>query len=1239
MPSSAYDFRIEGYCERTGKFLTTANVHNRLSSTRIVCTDGKSYELVGPFDRVSGAEGYIPERILDAFVHGVPRNWRQVIRGWLEQEDSNGRDCREAESTVKYPDLPFQRCSADKSFQKMQRDSAFNFQRRRRHSGVASASATSPTKQHSTRKSGVAIVGSYASPLYMKEAKIYVERLPEAILLETVNGAIAVGPTSSTPRHAPVSLEKTRNLSTSTRVSLSGKAKQKVPKKLGAEMGMSLRNSSSPATRARARDEVCTRSLRNSSCPATRDRARGASGARSDEVCTRSLRNSSCPATRAKAHDASGGHSDKVCTRSRSASAQRILRSAKQGMQATRDVNGKIKTASTCEMQVRKRSTSGSTGKKGTAFLKLDHVAALPVAERALSGPSPRKYRNQGQKKSTKQKDKPELSGSRTSSRGEQMHSNYGPVKERKSSTSVQTRIGCYPTRKNSELEVKVMSPCVLPDKSKSSVDSSRHRAGGMEQTGIQLRSDKCDILASRQHKATASLEECTSAIINKRYPVRSSKKASNTGLSSAKKKLDDLSSLSGCQNEAAKKNNIRPREDECGLSVNEHVRTRSGHCYQRKNVECKDKLGAKSLNMLPAKRKHSLDNVQRAASEEQQTGAPHSSRASCDNTFAKQKKAATSLREGSSTVKQQHLSHTTIEMDSAETIPVKLKSLRRKSPGSQKDPATKSSPHSEVQGKHRYSTRSCALALRKRAPKSSSGLLAKHKFNLETSQITASSKQQTGASRRNRTLSKELVTKQQKATENETHHSSCTVRTRRTSSTKFNTGQTGSPKTRRTPLPRKSATTSSHDTSKKTFGNVCQAKAASCTHRKIDTTSASGKQKSNMSSSRQDTATSQRRAPKRKRSVTCSSEFSPRKKTSRGDTSQRKGSAKVTSCSVSSRATAGKQKSSEGCIGQQDVCSENRGESSVKPLATPLHAILPKEAAVGDKSETDVAKNHSNTTGIKRGRPRKKQPSLEVHNNSDAQSRGQPSSEVANALKSVQTEQAGSESESTPKLSVSDALKKGCCEPAEPFVKPQPCKQGRSADSTSQTTKPKASESTEALLAITARKGTLKRKAQIKKLADALAAKEACDDIYQSQVLGGNIPGDFFMTENWDELSDFRASRMTTPVPNSPHLSPGKSQFSFSSVGSASSESPVAAVAIMKSIRKRDCATTLKSSTPKSKYMKKNPNVNVVLQGLRNLEAKLEKERLKENCEDSNEEVEDTDVESSQDDEHFFFH
>ncbi|KAH7977328.1 hypothetical protein HPB49_000673 [Dermacentor silvarum] len=231
------------------------------------------------------------------------------------------------------------------------------------------------------------------------------------------------------------------------------------------------------------------------------------------------------------------------------------------------------------------------------------------------------------------------------------------------------------------------------------------------------------------------------------------------------------------------------------------------------------------------------------------------------------------------------------------------------------------------------------------------------------------------------------------------------------------------------------------------------------------------------------------------------------------------------------------------------------------------------------------------------------------------------------------------SESQTTPELDLPSTWKMGHSEQVEPSTKPEQCKRGRSTNARSQDPKSKATESTEALLAITARKGTLKRKAQIKKLTDALAAKEACDDIYQSQASPANIPDYFVIQEPWDDLSDFQASRMTTPVPNSPHLSPGKSQFSFSTVSTAStSESPRTIAAIIQSIRKQGHAVNLKSSTPKSRYTKKNQNVKTVAQGLRNLEAMLEKERLKENCEDSDEESEDSDFESSQDDEQFPF-
>ncbi|XP_049516946.1 uncharacterized protein LOC125942718 [Dermacentor silvarum] len=162
-PSSTYDVRIEGYCEITGKFVATADILDRLSRTRIVCVDGKSYKLLGPFDRVSGEEGNIPSRILDAFVHGVPRNWKQVIRGWSEQESkANGQGSREAESTSKHPDHPPQRCSADGRFQKAQGDGASNFQQHghQQQSRATFAWVPSLTKQQSTLKSGADIAGS-----------------------------------------------------------------------------------------------------------------------------------------------------------------------------------------------------------------------------------------------------------------------------------------------------------------------------------------------------------------------------------------------------------------------------------------------------------------------------------------------------------------------------------------------------------------------------------------------------------------------------------------------------------------------------------------------------------------------------------------------------------------------------------------------------------------------------------------------------------------------------------------------------------------------------------------------------------------------------------------------------------------------------------------------------------------------------------------------------------------------
>ncbi|KAL3171363.1 hypothetical protein MRX96_013581 [Rhipicephalus microplus] len=345
--------------------------------------------------------------------------------------------------------------------------------------------------------------------------------------------------------------------------------------------------------------------------------------------------------------------------------------------------------------------------------------------------------------------------------------------------------------------------------------------------------------------------------------------------------------------------------------------------------------------------------------------------------------------------------------------------------------------------------------------------------------------------------------------------------------------------------------------------------------------------------------------------------------------------------------------------IGQEKVCSKSKGESSAVPLsaipivqekvcsvsqgessAVPLSAILAKNAANGGIAKSDDVvnqiddENHSNTTGSIISQ--KEQAPLEVRkNNSNGNSLGQPSASGANTFGSVlQTAQADNSD-------TSDELEKIFCEQADPFIKPLPFKQGLSSGSRSQTRKPGANESTEAFLAITAQKGTLKREGQTK----TLAAKEAYDDIYNSQDLCTNIPDELCTSENWDDRSeiDIQVSRMPTPVLNSPHLSPERSQYSFSSESSLS-ESPIAlrapseAAAIMRSLRVQPYVTTFKPITPKPKYMNKNPNVNKVLQGLRNLEAEMEKNRLKENCKDSSEEMEeDTDPGSSRDEKSFF--
>lgn len=182
----------------------------------------------------------------------------------------------------------------------------------------------------------------------------------------------------------------------------------------------------------------------------------------------------------------------------------------------------------------------------------------------------------------------------------------------------------------------------------------------------------------------------------------------------------------------------------------------------------------------------------------------------------------------------------------------------------------------------------------------------------------------------------------------------------------------------------------------------------------------------------------------------------------------------------------------------------------------------------------------------------------------------------------------AGKSKSSEPAISPKKAARKGRCEQAKPLVKQQPCKQDCRTGLTSQDTEPKASGSTETLPVITARKGTQKYNAQLKKLVDALAAKEACDDMYQSQVLKQNIPDDFFGEAGRDEVFNIDVTNMKTPPLFSPAITSPNARFSFRSSPSEPSGSQEAAVAITQGLRKQDHATTLESDTPKRKFIKK---------------------------------------------------
>lgn len=173
----------------------------------------------------------------------------------------------------------------------------------------------------------------------------------------------------------------------------------------------------------------------------------------------------------------------------------------------------------------------------------------------------------------------------------------------------------------------------------------------------------------------------------------------------------------------------------------------------------------------------------------------------------------------------------------------------------------------------------------------------------------------------------------------------------------------------------------------------------------------------------------------------------------------------------------------------------------------------------------------------------------------------------------------------------------------------------------------------TAALLAITARKGTKKRKAQVKQLTEALAARDACDDIYGATGAPVDVVGDILDGDPWAQMSDLRASSMGTPTPNSLHMSPGKSWFSFSSDHSVPmSVSPPFANAILQGIRGKKAPALPPSSTPKvAPNRKKRLSVGAWAKELKVLGEAMDRDQIRANCaESSNEEGSDTESSGS---------
>lgn len=117
-----------------------------------------------------------------------------------------------------------------------------------------------------------------------------------------------------------------------------------------------------------------------------------------------------------------------------------------------------------------------------------------------------------------------------------------------------------------------------------------------------------------------------------------------------------------------------------------------------------------------------------------------------------------------------------------------------------------------------------------------------------------------------------------------------------------------------------------------------------------------------------------------------------------------------------------------------------------------------------------------------------------------------------------------------------------GCRRPKSTARAGPSASQSRGSESSDQDSKP-AARRTKALQEIAAGRAARKRNHRAGAPTVVTPDKVACDDMYQFEDLAaGGIPDHLF--EGWERLSDVLIPTMGTPLPNTPHLSPGRVQY-----------------------------------------------------------------------------------------------